>query len=359
MRGKWLLATAIAALLLGGIGTAGAARLISGKDVRDRSIRGRDIAKNSVYSSNLSDGLRRAIFTQQSQSKSGAAGQQGTQGAKGDKGDTGPQGAKGDTGAQGPAGQPGSSGTDGAPGTPTAATLVTPFENFTGGTDTPAEQWADDQFDCGAGNTAGTGTQGFENGNTEFPNQDPPLQSGYYLFNNTAPNSVDTEFVLHNNAFDGAKLSDLEAFRYSEVWSSSGPGTHEAPRVEIRVDKDGKEETTDDIVRLQFVPANANGAGNSPQQGPEREGVWQTWNLTLPGVRFGQNGDPGDGYTTLADFLAANKDATLKASDFEGAIRILIGCGANSQSIKGGVDNVAIAFGSSGDSNVLYDFEAS
>src|SRR3954464_2196163 len=218
MRGKWLLATAIAALLLGGIGSAGAARLISGKEVRDRSIHGRDIARNSVYSSNLSSGLRKAIFRQQSESRTpGAAGQQGAKVDKGDKGDTGaqgPQGAKGDTGATG------ASGSDGADGAPGAATLVTPFQNFKSGTDTPEEQWADDQFDCGNGNTAGTGTQGFENGNSEFPNQDPPLQSGFYLFNNSGQNSVDTEFVLHNNAFEGAKLSDLAAFRYSEVWSS-------------------------------------------------------------------------------------------------------------------------------------------
>src|SRR3954451_14011635 len=96
MRGKWLLATAIAALLLGGLGTAGAAKLISGKDVRDRSIQGRDIAKNSVYSSNLSSGVRKSIFAQQAASTShGAQGQQGQQGAKGEKGE------KGDTGAQG------------------------------------------------------------------------------------------------------------------------------------------------------------------------------------------------------------------------------------------------------------------
>src|SRR3954447_15732550 len=112
MRGKWLLATAIAALLLGGIGTAGAAKLISGKDVRDRSIRGRDIARNSVYSSNLSAGLRKAIQQQQAASTSpGAAGQQGAKGDKGDKGDTGaqgPQGAKGDTGPAGASGTSGS-----------------------------------------------------------------------------------------------------------------------------------------------------------------------------------------------------------------------------------------------------------
>src|SRR3954451_10483986 len=116
MRGKWLVATAIAAMLLGGIGTAGAAKLISGKDVRDRSIRGRDIAKNSVYSSNLSEGLRKTIFQQQASSTSpGGTGQHGTKGAKGDTGAAGPQGAKGDTGASGSTGAAGSSGEPGAP----------------------------------------------------------------------------------------------------------------------------------------------------------------------------------------------------------------------------------------------------
>src|SRR3954469_25132003 len=114
MRGKWLVATAIAALLLGGIGSAGAARLISGNDVRDRSIHGRDIARNSVYSGNLSTGLRKAIFAQQAQSLSpGAKGEQGAKGDKGDTGATGSQGAqgpKGDTGAAGAPGEIGSAG---------------------------------------------------------------------------------------------------------------------------------------------------------------------------------------------------------------------------------------------------------
>ena len=105
MRGKWLIATAITALLLGGIGSAGAARLLSGKDIRDRSLKGHDIAKNSIYSSNLSAGLRKAVFSQQSQSLS--PGQKGANGAQGEKGDTGaqgpqgPQGPKGDTGPAG------------------------------------------------------------------------------------------------------------------------------------------------------------------------------------------------------------------------------------------------------------------
>src|SRR3954469_7540896 len=106
MRGKWLIATAIAAMLLGGLGTAGAAKLISGKDVRDRSIRGRDIAKNSIYSSNLSAGVRKAVFSQQAQSIS--PGQKGANGAQGEKGDTGaqgPQGPQGPKGDSGPAGK--------------------------------------------------------------------------------------------------------------------------------------------------------------------------------------------------------------------------------------------------------------
>src|SRR4051794_8636409 len=155
MRGKWLLATAIAALLLGGIGSAGAARLISGKDVRDRSIRGRDIAKNSVYSSNLSSGLRKAIFTQQSESRTpGANGQAGQQGAKGDKGDTGaqgPQGAKGGTGSTG------SSGSNGAGGEPGAPVKVSEVAGNLTNNDGTGDVWDQDTFNC---NNPGTGEQG-------------------------------------------------------------------------------------------------------------------------------------------------------------------------------------------------------
>src|SRR4051812_11524863 len=171
MKAKWLMVTAVVALLLGGIGTAGAAKLLTGKNIRNRSLHGSDIARGSISKSNLSQGVQKMLDsgtrqTAQSQTQ-GAQGQAGARGEKGDKGDKGDHGDKGDKGD---------------PGDPAFATLVTPFQNFKH-TDpsAPQEQWGDDQFDCGAGNTAGTGTQGFVNGiSQEFNGEDTPVGSGAY-----------------------------------------------------------------------------------------------------------------------------------------------------------------------------------
>src|SRR4051812_34280176 len=109
MKGKWLIATVAATSILGGVGTATAAHLVSSDDVRDRSLRGRDIAQNAIYSANLSEGLRKAIFNREANSLT-----PGPKGAKGDAGERGPVGAKGDTGPQGSAGRDGTNGADGA-----------------------------------------------------------------------------------------------------------------------------------------------------------------------------------------------------------------------------------------------------
>src|SRR3954452_12536968 len=347
MKGKWLIATVAATSILGGVGTATAAHLVSSDDVRDRSLRGRDIAQNAIYSANLSEGLRKAIFSREALSKN----VQGAQGAKGDTGERGPVGAKGDTGPQGPAGRDGTDGVDGEPG---FATLVTPFENFKTGTDTPEEQWADDQFDCATQSNAGTGTQGFQNGNALFANQDAPLQSGFYAFDNAGGGgAVDTAFVLHNNAFEGVKVSDIEELRYSEIFD--GGAASDAVYLELRIDQDG-DENTNDIVTLFFIPSNNDGFQNSPKQGAVVKGVWQTWNAAI-GV-WGTGGDVAP-YVTLKQFADANPHAVLRASDFEGAIRVAAGCGANTGAgtYKAAADNVTVA--ANGEDKAIYDFEAS
>jgi Collagen triple helix repeat (20 copies) len=109
MRGKYLLATAVVAMLLGAGGVY-AAEQITSSTIKDRSIRGRDIGRNAIYSSNLSSGLRRLIARQQTAASQspGAQGAQGGQGAQGPKGDQGPQGPRGPQGPQGNPGPPGS-----------------------------------------------------------------------------------------------------------------------------------------------------------------------------------------------------------------------------------------------------------
>jgi Collagen triple helix repeat (20 copies) len=358
MKARWLIATAVVALLLGGIGTATAKHLLSGSDIRDRTIHGRDIARGTVTRSNLTQGVQTLLnrSTQQSaNSQSTAPGTRGEKGDKGDKGDHGDKGDKGDEGPEGPQGPPG------------AATLVTPFQNFVSNPGTPSAQWASDQFDCATQSNAGTGTQGFINGiSQDFKGEDTPAGSGAYEFNNTGNNSVDTAYVLHNGAFEGTRLADLTTFRFSEIWTGTGPA--DAPYVQLRIDQDG-DPSTNDIVVLFFIPANQNGVANSPHQGDEKMGIWQTWNLTLPGAVFSPGGDNAN-TTTLAQFLAAHPKAELAASQFEGAIRLVAGCGQQTGSnFKAAVDNVAIGTGGGGGAEaeagaaagkvVVYDFEAS
>jgi hypothetical protein len=112
MKARWLIAMAVVALLLGGIGTAGAAKLFTGKDIRNRSLHGSDIARGSIYKSNLSKGLQEAINTSATRQQTaasqspGAQGSAGARGEKGDKGDKGDKGEKGDKGDKGDDGDP-------------------------------------------------------------------------------------------------------------------------------------------------------------------------------------------------------------------------------------------------------------
>src|SRR3954471_11110617 len=214
MKARWLIAMAVVALLLGGIGTAGAAKLLTGKNIRNRSLHGSDIARGSISKSNLSQGVQKMLDsgtrqTAQSQTQ-GAQGQAGARGEKGDKGDKGDHGDKGDKGDPGD------------PGDPAFATLVTPFQNFTTGTDTPAKGWADDQFACDFSD-GGTGTSGCVNGISQtFNGEDTPAGSGAYAFTNTGGGSRDTASVLHYSGLAGHPLSGLTQFHRTEIWAGSG-----------------------------------------------------------------------------------------------------------------------------------------
>src|SRR5215208_6266587 len=71
-------------------GTASAAVLITGKQVKDGSIAGRDVKNSSLGKSKLSATAVSSL--------TGQRGPAGPQGPKGDPGHQGPQGPKGDTG---------------------------------------------------------------------------------------------------------------------------------------------------------------------------------------------------------------------------------------------------------------------
>src|SRR5690242_12181975 len=82
-------------------GTAVAGSLITSGQIKDGTIRGRDIHKGTITSDRLSTGLRHELNTA------------GTAGPKGDKGDTGATGPAGPS-QQGSAPQPGPAGKDAA-----------------------------------------------------------------------------------------------------------------------------------------------------------------------------------------------------------------------------------------------------
>lgn len=81
------LVLAVAALAAVAAGTATAASLVTGKQVRNASLTGKDIKKRSLGAKHLNKKAKAALR--------GAAGAPGAPGAKGDKGDQGIQGERG------------------------------------------------------------------------------------------------------------------------------------------------------------------------------------------------------------------------------------------------------------------------
>ena len=116
------LVLAVIAIVLTLGGTATAAKLITGKqvknssltgaDVKNASLTGRDVKNGSIGPSDLSSAARKAV--------SGSAGSIGPKGGTGAAGAAGAPGAKGDTGAQG---GPGAKGDTGAAGADTGTAL--------------------------------------------------------------------------------------------------------------------------------------------------------------------------------------------------------------------------------------------
>jgi Collagen triple helix repeat (20 copies) len=100
---KWVLSTAVVALLLGA-GTVTAQSLIDGGDVKDGSLTGKDVKNKSLTKKDFKGSVRGARGLTGPQGAQGVPGAQGPQGPQGPKGDTGAPGAQGQTGAQGPPG---------------------------------------------------------------------------------------------------------------------------------------------------------------------------------------------------------------------------------------------------------------
>ncbi|MBO9534409.1 MAG: hypothetical protein J7513_15660 [Solirubrobacteraceae bacterium] len=98
---------AIGAVVFAGPPAAiGASKLITGDQIANGSVTGKDLKDGSIGPSDLSQSSKQAL--------AGARGQAGATGATGAPGAAGPQGEQGYQGARGPIGPPGQPGADGA-----------------------------------------------------------------------------------------------------------------------------------------------------------------------------------------------------------------------------------------------------
>jgi Collagen triple helix repeat (20 copies) len=116
---KKSIVTAVVVALVASVGTAGAATLITGKNVLDGSLTGKDVRNGTIAGADLAKGVRdqlKRAGVPGPQGLTGPAGPVGPAGAKGDTGAPGATGAKGDTGAAGPQGPVGPQGPKGDKG---------------------------------------------------------------------------------------------------------------------------------------------------------------------------------------------------------------------------------------------------
>ena len=92
-----ILACALTAIIVG-VATAGATSFMTSTQIKDGTIRDRDIHKRTISMNRLNASLQRAI--EKAHPGAGSAGAKGDTGAQGAKGDTGP-GPNGDNGSNG------------------------------------------------------------------------------------------------------------------------------------------------------------------------------------------------------------------------------------------------------------------
>ncbi|WP_022928803.1 collagen-like triple helix repeat-containing protein [Patulibacter americanus] len=131
-------AVSFLALFVALSGTATAATMISGKEIKNNTVTGADVKSSSLTGSDIknrslsaSDLSASALATLKSSGAAGPAGPAGPQGAQG------PQGAKGDTGAPGAPGEPGAPGANGVDGAQGPAGLIKVYRTSAGSDNLP------------------------------------------------------------------------------------------------------------------------------------------------------------------------------------------------------------------------------
>src|SRR5215207_1883051 len=132
-------------------GTASAAVLITGKQVKDGSIAGRDVKNASLGKNKLSATALSSLTGERG--PAGPQGPKGDPGQAGPKGDSGEQGPAGRTGTTGPKGETGPAGPQGPPG-PQGPRGISGWEYVTKGASISPGLWGYLVVDCPAGKKA-------------------------------------------------------------------------------------------------------------------------------------------------------------------------------------------------------------
>jgi Collagen triple helix repeat (20 copies) len=130
-------------------GSAYAAVTVTGKNIKDGTVTGRDVKNRSLGTSKLSAKAVSSLAGQR-----GPAGPEGPAGPKGDRGPAGLAGPKGETGPQGPQGPAGPAGPSGISG----------WQYLTNGRDIPPKSARDVEVTCPSGQNAlggGVAVQGW------------------------------------------------------------------------------------------------------------------------------------------------------------------------------------------------------
>jgi hypothetical protein len=132
-------------------GSAYAAVSVTGANIKDGTITGRDVKNRSLGTNKLSNSATASL-----KGRPGPTGPQGPKGDKGEQGTRGPAGPKGDTGptgAAGPAGPQGTSGSEGPPGR-VGSSGISGWEYLTAGRDIPRDHKDQWQVHCPSGKKA-------------------------------------------------------------------------------------------------------------------------------------------------------------------------------------------------------------
>jgi hypothetical protein len=299
-------------VVLGGSAFA-AGSLLTGADIKDQSLTGKDIKPGSVGMSRLTKGAQ-ALMQRVGGSSLGASGVNGADGAQGPKGETGAAGAKGatgDKGAKGDTGAAGTNGTNGAAGTNgTNGAAGTNGTNGTNGADAltkvtalPQHGWDKREGTCDGTTGAPVGSTSFAGGHVQFG----PLTDGNMYAGITMQPT-------------GVKLGDIAYLAYSTHYTQTTDQHGGAPYVTVKTE------------------SGAHSYAFSPNTQPGRHvtaDMWQRWTVTESTIRRDDDaGGPGPD-PSWEDIVSQYAGETVSR------ISIIAGCaGGYSDGTTAQVDNV-------------------